>query len=78
MLADYSDGSEASTCRPLIHALSRTVKTLTMGEFCLDHEQQREASPRVRKRRLLPRLATGGALVAAAISGALIRARLPS
>ena len=63
---------------PSIHPCTRSdCETLTMGTLCLEHEQQREASLQARGRRLLPRLATAGALVAAAAVGALIRTHLP-
>ena len=48
-----------------------------MGEVCLEHEQHSEDRLRVRGRRLLPRLATAGALVGAAAVGALIKTRFP-
>ena len=48
-----------------------------MGELCLEHEQQHAASLRARAQRLLPSLATAGALVAAAAVGALIKTHLP-
>jgi hypothetical protein len=63
---------------PLVHPCSRPgCETLTMGVLCLEHEQQRDMSVAMRARRLLPRLATAGALFAAAAAGALIRSRLP-
>jgi hypothetical protein len=76
MLVDGSDGGGLDM--PIVHPCTRSgCETLTMGEFCLEHEQQSEVSLRVRGRRLLPHLATAGALVAAAAVGALIRTRLP-
>ena len=63
---------------PIVHPCARPdCETLTMGALCLEHEQQRETSRAMRVRRLLPRLATASALVAAATAGALIRSRLP-
>ncbi len=60
----------------MVHVCTRPgCETLTMGEYCLDHEQQEDL--RVRVRRLLPRVATATALVAAAAAGALIGTRLP-
>ena len=76
MLVDGSDGGGLDV--PSVHPCTRSdCETLTMGELCLEHEQQREASLRMRGRRLLPRLATAGALIAAAAVGALIRTHLP-
>ena len=75
MLVDSSDGGGLDV--PIVNPCTQSdCETLTMGEFCLEHEQQREASVRMRERRLLPRLATGGVLVVGAVAGALIRARL--
>ena len=63
---------------PIVHPCTRSgCETLTMGEVCLEHEQQGGAGLWVRRRRLLPRLATASALVAAAAAGALIRTRFP-
>jgi hypothetical protein len=63
---------------PLVHPCSRPgCETLTMGVLCLEHEGQRETSLATRVRRLLPRLASASALLAAATAGALIRSRLP-
>ena len=62
---------------PLVHPCARPdCETLTMGTLCLEHEQQDDVSLRMRLERLLPRLATASALVAAATAGALIRSRL--
>jgi hypothetical protein len=59
---------------PMIHPCSRPeCETLTMGEFCLEHEQQPDMPMTVRVRRFLPRLATASSLLAAATAGALIR-----
>ncbi len=64
---------------PSVHPCTRSdCETLTMGEFCLEHEHQDAAGLRLRGRvLLLPRLAAVGVLVAAAIVGALIRPHLP-
>ena len=76
MLVDGSDGGGLDV--PSVHPCIRSdCETLTMGELCLEHEQQHAASLRARARRLLPRLATAGALVAAAALGALIKTHLP-
>lgn len=62
---------------PMVHECVREgCATLTMGQLCLDHEREAEASLRRRAERMLPRLATASALVAAAAAGALIRSRL--
>jgi len=62
---------------PMVHECARPgCDTLTMGELCLDHERESEATVRRRVKRLLPRLATASALVAAAAAGALIKSRL--
>lgn len=64
---------------PMVHECARQgCATLTMGELCLDHEREAEAEASLRRRaeRMLPRLATASALVAAAAAGALIRSRL--
>jgi hypothetical protein len=46
-----------------------------MGELCLEHELL--DGVRLHSRRLLPRVATAGVLVAVAAAGAVIRTRLP-
>lgn len=62
---------------PMVHPCARSeCETLTMGTLCLEHEQQRDVRLRTRLERLLPRLTTASAFVAAAAAGALIRARL--
>ena len=65
---------------PMVHLCARPdCETLTMGTLCLEHEHEHEhdTSLRTRMERLLPRLTTASALVAAAAAGALIRSRLP-
>lgn len=62
---------------PMVHPCARSeCETLTMGTLCLEHEQQRDVRLHTRLERLLPRLTTASALVAAAAAGALIRTRL--
>jgi hypothetical protein len=63
---------------PIVHECARQgCETLTMGEFCLEHEQQGDMGLRMRVRRMLPRLTRATALVAAAAAGALIGTRFP-
>jgi hypothetical protein len=63
---------------PMVHRCTwPDCTTLTMGEFCLDHERQGEAGRLARVRVHLPRLATAAALTVAAAAGALIATRLP-
>lgn len=63
---------------PIVHPCARPdCETLTMGRLCLEHEHQGEVTLHTRLARLLPRLTTASALVAAAAAGALIRSRLP-
>ena len=62
---------------PMVHPCARSdCETLTMGTLCLEHEQQPDLRLRTRLERLLPRLTTAGAVVAAATAGALIKTRL--
>jgi hypothetical protein len=61
---------------PMVHPCARPeCETLTMGALCLEHEQQQDVRLRTRLERLLPRLTTASALVAAAAAGALIKTR---
>ncbi len=56
-------------------------ETLTMGEYCLDHEpadrRNQQQAARARGGALLARLGPALALLAAATAGAFIRTHLP-
>lgn len=59
---------------PMVHSCGRQdCGVLTMGEFCIHHEQQHD-EPLARRR--LHHLATAAAVVAVATAGALIRIRI--
>ena len=61
---------------PMVHPCARPgCEMLTMGDYCVDHEEERLA-PHLQVRRALPRLATATAVLGAAVLGALLRARL--
>ncbi len=62
---------------PIVHPCAHAdCEILTMGTFCLEHERERGQSLLRRVRRTVPRLATMGVLVAAAVAGAAVRSRL--
>lgn len=57
----------------MVHACAREdCNVMTMGRFCLEHEQEREP----RRRASVARFATAFVLVAAGVAGATLRARV--
>lgn len=63
---------------PIVHPCARPgCETLTMGEFCVDHELGDDVRLHLQVRHLGPRVATASALVAAAVAGALVGTRIP-
>jgi hypothetical protein len=60
---------------PMVHPCARPgCEMLTMGDYCVEHEQGVAAHRRLRH--AVPRVGTATALLAVAVLGALIRTRL--
>lgn len=63
---------------PMIHTCAAPgCGTLTLGEYCIEHERQEPAGPESRSGRALHAFRAAFPVAAAAVMGALLGARLP-